>query len=187
MAMATAIAVSSATAAYAGGNNFDGTTQKPATFVETPDQVDTAPTASPGFKTLACAPEYSYTHTSATPIFMDVKKSYGGPGVALSISIAAGVTLQAQISGTVGFEASAVIASAKTTYGLSFSASVTATATFSGSWTIPKNVKEGWIAIGAKADRTNWKKYQQMGNCTDKLIGSGTAKMPWKFPYFHHS
>jgi hypothetical protein len=118
---------------------------------------------------------------------MDVKKNYGGPGVTLSISIAAGVTLQAQISGNVTFEQSAIIASAKQQIGLTFSASVTTTATFSGSWAVPESATEGWVGIGAKADQTTWKKYQQMGNCTDKLVGSGTDKLPWKYPYFHHS
>lgn len=186
-ALASVVAVLTATSAYADSGNFDGTTSQPANYVVTPDLAAPVPNPSAGPHTFACPPEYSYTHSGNQTIFMDVKKNYGGRGVALSISVAIGVTVQAQISGSVAFEASAVIASAKTTYGLAFSASMTTTATFGGSWTVPTNVAEGWIAIGARANSTSWKKYQQMGNCTDKLIGSGTDKLPWKFPYFHHS
>jgi hypothetical protein len=186
-AITALITVLSGTAAYANGNDFDGTTQNPAVFVEAPDPGGPVPAPEPTFGSASCEPAYSYTHTDLKPIFMDVKKNYGGPGIALSISLAVGVTLSAQISGSVTVEASALVASAKATFGLTFGVSFTSTATFGGSWTVPNSAKEGWVAIGAKASATKWEKLQQMGNCTWKTIGSGTDRIPFKFPYFHHS
>lgn len=115
------------------------------------------------------------------------KRVYGASGVTLSISAAKGTSWTGTVSASGTVEVGLIVASAKETYGGSYSWGKTTTVTLGGTWKVPSTQKTGWLALGSQGSHMNWITTQTQPNCSSKTLGKGTINLPKLAPYIGHS
>jgi len=137
----------------------------------------------------SCPPDKGASVSGAVSTFVadSGKKVYGATGVTLSITAAKGTSWTGTVSASGTFEESFIVASAKETYGGSYSWGKTTTVTLGGTWKVPSNQKTGWLALGSLGSHMNWQLTQDQPNCTVKVLGHGTVNLPKLSPYIGHS
>lgn len=115
------------------------------------------------------------------------KRVYGATGVTLSITAAKGTSWTGTVSASGTAEIGLIVASAKETYGGSYSWGKTTTVTLGGTWKVPSSQKTGWLALGSQGSHMNWITTQTQPNCSSKTLGKGTINLPKLAPYIGHS
>jgi hypothetical protein len=115
------------------------------------------------------------------------KTVYGQSGVTLSVSVAKGHTWTGTITSATKVSASIIVASAEETISGSISYAKTTTVTLGGTWKVPANQKDGWLALGSKGYSFNWERGSYNGGCKWIVSNHGTAKLPALAPYIAHS
>ncbi|SHM84962.1 hypothetical protein [Actinacidiphila paucisporea] len=115
------------------------------------------------------------------------KKVYGATGVTLSITAAKGTSWTGTVTASGTVEVGLIVASAKETYGGSYSWGKTTTVTLGGTWKVPSNKTSGWLALGSMGSHMNWITTQTQPNCSSKTLGKGTINLPKLSPYIAHS
>lgn len=122
-----------------------------------------------------------WSFSNKTKVFKIAKNGriYGQSGVTLTIRQDTSWTVGGSITGTTGVAASVLFEKASASLSVSVTASRTTTTSYSGSWTVPKTQKMGWLEVGTlNAYKFSWKKYHMVGECTVHVDAHGTAKGP---------
>ncbi|MGQ5634255.1 MULTISPECIES: hypothetical protein [unclassified Streptomyces] len=136
-----------------------------------------------------CPPDagFSFSNVKGTFVRDPSKTVYGQSGVTLSVSVAKGHTWTGTITYSAKLSESILIASAEETISGSISYAKTTTVTLGGSWQVPKNQKDGWLALGSKGYSFNWEHGSYNGGCKWIVSNHGTARLPATSPYIAHS
>ncbi|MGW3067777.1 hypothetical protein ACWDA8_30915 [Streptomyces sp. NPDC001130] len=136
-----------------------------------------------------CPPDPGFRFYNVKSTFVgDPKKTvYGDPGITLSVSVAEGHTWTGTITYSAKLSESVLIASAEESISGSISYAKTTTVTLGGSWVVPKNQRQGWLALGSKGYSFNWERGSTNGGCKWIVSNHGTAKLPALSPYIAHS
>ncbi|MFJ5531642.1 hypothetical protein [Streptomyces sp. NPDC093261] len=132
-------------------------------------------------------PSVSITNVKGTFVRDNDETVYGQSGVTLSVSVAKGHTLTGTVTYSAKLSQSIIIESAEETVGGSVSYAKTTTVTLGGTWKVPSNQKDGWLALGSKGYSFNWDYGSLNGGCKWHSISHGTAKLPALSPYIAHS
>jgi hypothetical protein len=132
-----------------------------------------------------CAPDaaYSYgdigeSHLQGPPY------SQGGPGQRLSIELTAGMAVSAILTGAASADLSAIVAGARTEVSASLGVTLTASLTYGDSWTVPSDVQEGYLAVGAASELMHWSYGEYNGACKWVVTESGSLNAPYHLPAF---
>lgn len=143
--------------------------------------------AEPG-RPLACAPDpsYHFSNVSSSSIEM-VPRNYGQHGTTVGITITVGTSVTGTIGGSYTTGVSVLVADAKVSVNASIAWTLSASVSYSGSFTVPASQSTGWIAAGAQSNSMNWQYGSYNGACTWIVSRTGTAKLPYHVPYFFHS
>jgi hypothetical protein len=132
-----------------------------------------------------CAPDAGYSVSNAVHNYKDLVPYASAPGGhTLSITITAGASVSATFSGSVEGGASAIIASAKAQWGLSFALTLTASVAYSDSWTVPSTWSSGQLHAGADRKSFKWTYGSFNGACQWIVSRSGTSNAPYHLPAF---
>ncbi|MFF2524149.1 hypothetical protein [Streptomyces liangshanensis] len=136
-----------------------------------------------------CPPDPGYSFSSVKSTFVGDKSKtvYGQSGITLSVSVAKGHTWTGTFTSATKVSASAIVASAEETISGSISYAKTTTVTLGGSWKVPANQADGWLALGSKGYSFNWQYGSYNGGCKWIASNHGTAKFPALSPYIAHS
>ncbi|BBH16317.1 hypothetical protein Back2_06040 [Nocardioides baekrokdamisoli] len=141
------------------------------------------PTALPAFA--GCAPEESYGTANGSHNYKDLVPYVSAPGGhTLSITISAGISVSATVSGDISFDESAILFSAHQSLGVSVSASLSAGITYGDSWTVPATWTRGQLHAGADRESFTWQYLELQPTCKERVVGSGTANAPYHIPAF---
>ncbi len=132
-----------------------------------------------------CAPDAGFTfsapvasHIAALPY------NQGGPGHTLSISLTAGMTVQAQVGGSVTGGVSVLVASAQEQVSASLSVALTASVTYGDTWPVPLTAHQGYLDVGAASDSMSWTRGSYNGACVWIMNSRGTLNAPYHLPAF---
>ncbi|MGW1049365.1 hypothetical protein ACWDBD_04935 [Streptomyces sp. NPDC001118] len=136
-----------------------------------------------------CPPDPGFRFYNVKSTFVgDPKKTvYGDPGTTLSVSVAEGHTWTGTFTYSAKLSESVLVAAAEESISGSISYAKTTTVTLGGSWVVPKNQREGWLALGSKGYSFNWERGSTNGGCKWIISNHGTAKLPALSPYIAHS
>lgn len=132
-------------------------------------------------------PGYAFSNVKSTFVGDPSKTVYGASGVTLTLSVASGHTWTGTIGGSIKGEVSAIVAGAEASINASISYAKTTTVTLGGSWTVPANMADGWLALGSKGYSFHWEYGSTNGACKWIVSRSGNAKLPAMSPYIAHS
>ncbi|MET8982532.1 hypothetical protein ABZX85_43840 [Streptomyces sp. NPDC004539] len=132
-------------------------------------------------------PTFSFSNVKSTFVGDKSKTVYGQSGVTLSVSVAKGHTWTGTISYAAKLSESILVASAEETISGSISYAKTTTVTLGGTWKVPANQKDGWLALGSKGYSFKWQRGSYNGACKWIVSNHGTAKLPALSPYIAHS
>lgn len=109
----------------------------------------------------------------------------GGPGVTLTISKSTSFTVGGSITKSADVGVDLVIASIKSSLGVTVQASRTGTSSTSGAWKVPSSYKVGRLAIGANKYKGTVTKYLENKGCVNVKLGSSAKynapKKEWHF------
>ncbi|MFC1419609.1 hypothetical protein [Streptacidiphilus cavernicola] len=105
----------------------------------------------------------------------------------MGITLTAGASVTATISGSAAFKESMIIASAKETIGVSVAAGITASVAYSSTYAVPASWKFGELHAGADEEYVHWQYGEYNGNCTWMTSFSGTGYLPYHVPTFWHT
>jgi hypothetical protein len=136
-----------------------------------------------------CPPDPGFSFSSVKGTFVGDKSKtvYGQSGVTLSVAVAKGHTWTGTFTYSTKMGISYLIASADVNISSSISYAKTTTVTLGGSWKVPANQKDGWLALGSKGYSFNWQYGSYNGGCKWIVSNHGTAKLPATSPYIAHS
>jgi hypothetical protein len=136
-----------------------------------------------------CPPDPGFAFSSVKSTFVGDKSKtvYGQSGITLSVSVAKGHTWTGTLTSATKVSASVLVASAEETISGSISYAKTTTVTLGGSWKVPSNQKDGWLALGSKGYSFNWQYGSTNGACKWISSNHGTARLPALSPYIAHS
>lgn len=151
---------------------------------------DDAPPISP--LSLCSGSNIIYKTSNASTTFTQASQSNssvtGGPGVTLAISTSATFTVSGTISSSVDVTASTVVASVKSSLGVSITTSKSGTTTNSGSWVVPLDYEIGRLAIGSMKYKGTVTKYLENSNCVQVQQGTSAAyNAPVNEWHFQHT
>lgn len=138
---------------------------------------------SPAFA--GCAPRDVYSVSNAVHNYKDLVPYVSAPGGhTLSITISAGASVSATFSGALEVDESAIIASAKQTFGVAFSMTLSAGISYADQWKVPSTWKSGQLHAGADRKSFKWKYETLEPTCTWYVYRSGTSNSPYHIPAF---
>ena len=122
-----------------------------------------------------------YSFSGKKKIYIRAKdgRVYGDSGITLSISKGVSKTIGGSVTGTASAEAGVIFAKASASLAISVQGSRTTTTTFSGTWTVPKSQKTGWLEVGTYDGYTfKWSRYHYASPCRKVVDAKGTGKGP---------
>ncbi|MEU6220113.1 hypothetical protein ABZ845_21730 [Streptomyces sp. NPDC047022] len=132
-------------------------------------------------------PSVSLSNVKSTFVGDKSKTVYGQSGVTLSVSVAKGHTWTGTFTYSAKLSQSIIIESAEESISGSVSYAKTTTVTLGGTWKVPNNQRDGWLALGSKGYSFNWDYGSLNGGCKWISTSHGTAKLPALSPYIAHS
>jgi hypothetical protein len=135
--------------------------------------------------TQSCPPDYDYTWSQTSSNHIDMVSYATAPGGhTLSISIARGDSIGTTVGGSLQTGTDVLIASAKVEVSASISQSITATVTYTDSWTVPSGASYGELHAGASRYYSHWTYGHYTPTCSWVVNATGTANMPYHVPTF---
>ncbi|MDI5966184.1 hypothetical protein [Streptantibioticus silvisoli] len=135
-----------------------------------------------------CVSDAGYDITSHSHHYKDmVPSAEGEGGQSLTITLTAGLSVSASITGSAAFSESAIIASAKETIGLTFTGTLSASVSYGSTWAVPSSDSVGYLHAGADEQYVHWNYGQYNGACTWVVSKSGTGYLPYHLPTFWHT
>jgi hypothetical protein len=142
--------------------------------------------ASPAKATAdGCAPDYNYSWSNTSSNKFDMVPYATAPGGhTLSITLTAGASVSITIGGSLETSQSVLIASAKESINASITGTLTASVSYSDSWTVPSGASYGELHAGAKRYFSHWSYGHDTPACTWLVTSTGNANMPWQLPAF---
>ncbi|MFG2359982.1 hypothetical protein [Streptomyces sp. NPDC048521] len=103
----------------------------------------------------------------------------------MSVSVTKSGTISAEISGSIEWSSNAIIAKAKAQVSVKVGGSVSISTGHQYTHNVKSN-KYGHLQYGSWGYKVTWAKYQRIGACGSKELGSGKATLPtsetgWKY------
>ncbi|MFF7238410.1 hypothetical protein [Streptomyces collinus] len=132
-------------------------------------------------------PTVSITKVKHTFVGDKTKTVYGQSGITLKVEVLKGHTWTGTITYSAKLSESIIVASAEETISGSISYAKTTSVALGGTWKVPANQSDGWLALGSKGYSFNWERGSYNGGCKWVVSSHGTAKLPALSPYLAHS
>ncbi|MFD5795246.1 hypothetical protein ACFWIO_17150 [Streptomyces diastatochromogenes] len=103
----------------------------------------------------------------------------------MNVSVTKAGTISAEISGSLEWDSHAIIAKAKATVSVKIGGSFSISTGHQYTHSVHSN-KYGHLQYGSWGYKVTWAKYQRVGSCGVKELGSGKATLPtsetgWKY------
>ena len=134
---------------------------------------------------MGCPPDKGFSYGAVTASHIAaVRPSQGPSGHTLGIALTAGIAVTATLTGSISGGIGVVVANAQVQVSGSLAVSITASVTYTDSWTVPPGVRQGYLDVGAISDHMNWSHGYYNGACRWIVDSSGTLNAPYQLPAF---
>jgi len=134
---------------------------------------------------LGCPPDYDYSWSSTSSNKVDMVPYATAPGGhTLSITLTAGASVSISIGGSLETTQSVLVLSAQESINANITGTLTASVSYSDSWTVPSGASYGELHVGANRYNSHWSYGHYTPACNWLITSSGTANMPWHLPAF---
>lgn len=130
---------------------------------------------------------YSITSKKAyfVPAWWNGTSWKDGPGGVMNVSVTKAGTISAEVTGSLEWSSNAIIQKAKAQVSVKIGGSFSISTGHQYTHSVHSN-KYGHLQYGSWGYKVTWAKYQRVGSCGVKELGSGKATLPtsetgWKF------